>query len=196
MEGENKMKIGKKIQDLRKKERLSQEQLASKIGVTRQTISNWELEESTPDLKQAIQLTKVFNISLDELVDNDLKDVLVERVSNTERLAGLIITILKVTGIVSFLLLVIIASIIFFANYFKTEPTAQGIEMKCTIDGKDNWYTVYTDMNDNITSVYSDGELDKELSRELTIPLETFSTPEEVLNYIEDFIKSKGGTCR
>ena len=190
------MEIGKKIQDLRKKERLSQEQLASKIGVTRQTISNWELEESAPDLKQAIQLTKIFNISLDDFVDNDLKDVLVEKISNTERLAGLIITILKVTGIVSFLLLVIIASIIFFANYFKTEPTGQGIEMKCSIGDKDNYYTVYSDMNNNIQSVYSDGELDKELSRELVIDIENFNTPEEILTYIENFIKSKGGTCK
>jgi len=64
------MEIGKNILNLRKNAKLSQEQLAEKMGVTRQTISNWELEESSPDIKQAKELSKIFNISLDELVNN------------------------------------------------------------------------------------------------------------------------------
>ena len=43
------MKIGKKIMDLRKKNGLSQEELAEKVGVARQTISKWELGETSPD---------------------------------------------------------------------------------------------------------------------------------------------------
>lgn len=61
------MNIGQNILNLRKSAKLSQEQLAEKIGVTRQTISNWELEESSPDLKQAKALSKIFNVSLDDL---------------------------------------------------------------------------------------------------------------------------------
>lgn len=64
------MDIGKNILKLRKKQGLSQEQLAEKMGVTRQTISNWELEESSPDIKQAKELSKIFNVSLDQLVNN------------------------------------------------------------------------------------------------------------------------------
>lgn len=64
------MDIGKNILNLRKSARLSQEQLAEKMKVTRQTISNWELEESSPDIKQAKELSKIFNISLDQLVNN------------------------------------------------------------------------------------------------------------------------------
>ena len=45
------MNIGQNIMNLRKSAKLSQEQLAEKMGVTRQTISNWELNESSPDLK-------------------------------------------------------------------------------------------------------------------------------------------------
>ena len=45
------MNIGQNIMILRKSAKLSQEQLAEKMGVTRQTISNWELNESSPDLK-------------------------------------------------------------------------------------------------------------------------------------------------
>ena len=62
------MKLGNKILELRKEKRLSQEQLAEKINVTRQTISNWELGETSPDLNQAKELAKVLNISLDECV--------------------------------------------------------------------------------------------------------------------------------
>ena len=85
------MEIGKKIMDLRKKNGLSQEELAEKVGVARQTISKWELGETSPDLKQSKELSKIFNVSLDELTDNDIKDVLIEKTSNTEKLAGLIL---------------------------------------------------------------------------------------------------------
>lgn len=67
------MELGNKILELRKKANLSQEQLAEKIKVTRQTISKWELGETTPDIKQAKELSKLFNISLDELTGNSKK---------------------------------------------------------------------------------------------------------------------------
>ena len=101
------MNLGNKIFTLRKSKKLSQEQLAEKLNVTRQTISNWELNETTPDLNQAKELSKVFNISLDELTDNDVKNIIVEKVSNTEKLAGLLIKILKVIGIAFLVMLVI-----------------------------------------------------------------------------------------
>ena len=59
------MNLGNKIMTLRKKNNLSQEDLAEKVGVTRQTISKWELEETTPDINQARKLSMIFNISLD-----------------------------------------------------------------------------------------------------------------------------------
>ena len=89
------MNLGDKRSSLRKKNNFSQEDLADKVGVTRQTISKWELSETAPDINQAKTLSKIFNISLDELVCNDLNNLLVEKVSNTEKLAGIIIKILK-----------------------------------------------------------------------------------------------------
>ena len=65
------MNIGNNISDFRKKNNLSQEELAEKIGVSRQTISNWELEESFPNIKEAVILSKIFNISIDELIGNE-----------------------------------------------------------------------------------------------------------------------------
>ena len=93
------MSLGNKILDLRKKKGLSQEQLGEQVNVTRQTISNWELGETAPNPEQLKLLSKILNISIDELLDNDINHVLVERVSNTEKLAGIVIKILKILGI-------------------------------------------------------------------------------------------------
>lgn len=76
------MNIGQNIMNLRKGEKLSQEQLAEKIGVTRQTISNWELDESSPDLKQGKELSKIFNVSLDDLTGDSTFEYLGEADNN------------------------------------------------------------------------------------------------------------------
>ncbi len=67
------MKINEKILLLRKKEGLSGEALAEKLNVSRQTISNWERGETSPDLSQAVSLSKIFKVSLDDLTDNKLE---------------------------------------------------------------------------------------------------------------------------
>lgn len=111
------MLLGENILKLRKQNGLSQEQLGEQIDVTRQTISNWELGETSPNPEQLKQLSKVFNISIDELLDNEAKEILMEKVSNTEKLAGIIIKILKVIGIlilIYFIFLIIIAVVGFF----------------------------------------------------------------------------------
>ena len=63
------MELGNKIFELRKKSNLSQEQLAEIIGVSRQTISKWELNESVPDIIQSKKISELFNVSLDRLVE-------------------------------------------------------------------------------------------------------------------------------
>lgn len=109
------MTVGENIHILRKKKGISQEQLGEQIGVTRQTISNWELNETSPNTEQLKLLSKSFNISIDDLLDNDIKTVLAEKVSNTEKLAGIVIKILKVLGIaVAAMLAVDIIALIVF----------------------------------------------------------------------------------
>ena len=76
------MKLGENILKLRKQNGLSQEQLGEQVGVTRQTISNWELNETTPNPEQLKLLSKALNVSIDELLDNDVKNVVIEKVSN------------------------------------------------------------------------------------------------------------------
>ena len=61
--------IGKNLQKLRKQRNLTQETLAEKVGVARQTIAKWETEESTPDLEMSGRLASVLAVSLDDLVN-------------------------------------------------------------------------------------------------------------------------------
>lgn len=62
------MTLGEKLQKLRKERGLSQEALAEKVAVTRQTISKWELNQSTPDLALLAQLSDIFQVSTDYLI--------------------------------------------------------------------------------------------------------------------------------
>ena len=111
------MILGKKILELRKKSGLSQEQLGDMVNVTRQTISNWELGETAPNPEQLKLLSKALNISIDELLDNDIQNVVVEKVSNTEKLAGLVLKVSKWLG-VCFLVTLVIDIISFIISMF------------------------------------------------------------------------------
>ena len=80
MKGASIMPLGNKILDLRKKNGLSQEQLGEMIDVTRQTISNWELGETSPNPEQLKRLSKALKVSIDDLLDNDIKNIVIEKV--------------------------------------------------------------------------------------------------------------------
>ena len=62
------MEFNNKLYDLRKKKGLSQEELANRLNVSRQTVSKWEVGDSTPDMEKLIAMSDLFGISLDELV--------------------------------------------------------------------------------------------------------------------------------
>ena len=67
------MEIGKKLKDARMKSGYTQESVAEKVNVSRQTISNWENEKSYPDIISVIELSNLYSISLDELLKGDEK---------------------------------------------------------------------------------------------------------------------------
>lgn len=62
------MNINEKIYSLRKENNLSQEELAGRLNVSRQTVSKWELGESTPDFDKIVPLCEIFGISTEELL--------------------------------------------------------------------------------------------------------------------------------
>ena len=67
------MNLGKHLSEARKKSGLSQEEVAGKLGVSRQTISKWELDETLPDIRQAKRLASLYHVTLDELIDFDIE---------------------------------------------------------------------------------------------------------------------------
>lgn len=69
------MELGSQIKKYRSQNSLSQDALAERIYVSRQTISNWENDKSYPDVKSLILLSEVFQVSIDNLIKGDLKEM-------------------------------------------------------------------------------------------------------------------------
>ena len=67
------MDLGNSLFQARKKRGLSQEAVAEKLGVSRQTISKWETDETLPDIRQSKRMAALYKLSLDELIDFDLE---------------------------------------------------------------------------------------------------------------------------
>lgn len=65
------MKFNEKLIELRKKEGLSQEELGYKLNVTRQTISKWELGQTTPEMEKLSEISNIFGISVDKLINEE-----------------------------------------------------------------------------------------------------------------------------
>ena len=68
------MNIGEKLYELRKEKHLSQEEVADKLNVTRQTISKWETNQSTPDFDKIKPLCELYEITADELLTGEKKE--------------------------------------------------------------------------------------------------------------------------
>ncbi len=69
------MEIGNRIKKYRERKGLSQEELADKVYVSRQTVSNWENNKSYPDINSLKLLTSIFNVSLDEFIKGDIEEM-------------------------------------------------------------------------------------------------------------------------
>ncbi len=67
------MSLGSNLFNARKKKGLSQEAVAEKLGVSRQTISKWETDETLPDIRQSKRLAVLYGLTLDALIDFDLE---------------------------------------------------------------------------------------------------------------------------
>lgn len=186
------MNLGKKIAELRKKNNLSQEELAEKVGVARQTISKWEIGDTTPDIKQVKIISKIFNISIDELVDNDINNVIVEKVSNTEKLAGITIKILKVFGImlIVFITLIFLFVIIFMVDMPRNDYDIVGrTKVSCNLDNEK--YVYEAEYNKNYQVINNGG--DAYIMNHTDI--ESYEDVNKIVAHIEDYFNDHGGKC-
>ena len=98
------MELGKQIKKHRQEAHLSQEELANRVYVSRQTISNWENDKSYPDVNSLVLLSEIFQISLDNLIKGDIevmKDVIQKEEIEKMNRYGRIYTILLIATVVS-----------------------------------------------------------------------------------------------
>lgn len=107
------MNFNEKLIELRKSRGLSQDELGNALGVSRQTISKWELAQSYPDFQRLVLLSDYFGLSLDALVkDIDVQDVrnknlndkqlsaIYEDVDSTKSTINRVVNILAIIGVV------------------------------------------------------------------------------------------------
>ena len=78
--------LGEKLLKLRKKFGYSQQELADKLSVTRQTISNWECGQGAPTLDKAAELAAIYQLTLNDLVGEEVQVVTGERITPSNRL--------------------------------------------------------------------------------------------------------------
>lgn len=98
------MELGKQIKEHRQEAHLSQEELANRVYVSRQTISNWENDKSYPDVNSLVLLSEIFQISLDNLIKGDIevmKDVIQKEEIEKMNRYGKIYTIMLIATAVS-----------------------------------------------------------------------------------------------
>ena len=69
------MKFGDKLIELRKKSGYSQEELAEKLGVSRQSVSKWESNNTYPETDKIIQIANIFDCSMDDLINDKVTDI-------------------------------------------------------------------------------------------------------------------------
>ena len=105
------MELGKRLKDYRNLNKMSQEELAEKIYVSRQTISSWENDKSYPDIQSLVLISEVFNISLDDLVKGDI-EIMKEKINQ-----NVIGEFKKDSAIFAVLLIVLIISIVPMNKY-------------------------------------------------------------------------------
>ena len=78
------MNVGARIKKYREKQNISQDELAMKVFVSRQTISNWETNKSYPDIKSLTMLSNIFHVTLDDFIKGDIEEM--KRIVSKEKI--------------------------------------------------------------------------------------------------------------
>lgn len=135
------MELNKQLKKYRIQQKLSQENLAEKIFVSRQTISNWENGKSYPDIQNLLLLSEIFDVSLDELVKGDVEHMK-KKISNTKlkKLSNTFFVLLVILLIfpipIAFFLglwgipIILLLSIPFFLIAFKLKKITDDYDLK------------------------------------------------------------------
>ena len=131
--------FGNNLMELRKKNGYSQEDLANKLNVTRQTISKWELEQTSPNLKDLKNIADIFNISLDELTSN-IKDNSNLNIKNKKGKNKYLLIILFLLLIFILLFFVCrVYKILYIKNYIDLASSSKNYYIEKTLYSEENF---------------------------------------------------------
>lgn len=114
------MSFGENLLGLRKEKNISQSELGGQLNVSRQTVSKWELDETTPEMEKLILMAEFFNVSIDELVKGKNPEIKIENdtieTKHTKTTRDISFLCLKFLGIAigALLLVDLIVMIIYF----------------------------------------------------------------------------------
>lgn len=186
------MTLGDKLIKYRKVSKMTQYEVADILKVTRQTISNWELNQTSPDLEQAKELSKLYKISLDKLIDNNIKEAITEKVSNVEKLSGLIYKILKVMLIIFTIgiLLMIVGGVLFSAIRKENINTIENsTTLSCVLNNEKYVIELKGDVNNEIIELGGSSKLINILD------LEKYKYSDQVIDVVTVYFENNNGSC-
>lgn len=143
------MELGNKIKYYRGEKELSQEELAERVYVSRQTISNWENNKSYPDINSIVLLSEVFEISIDNLIKGDVeqmkKEINLEEVKKLNFYATMMVILMLVATILLMPMLKFIG-LYAFIPYFVLVACAMFFAIKVDKIKKDNDIQTYKEI--------------------------------------------------
>lgn len=143
------MELGNQIKHYRNEKGLSQEELAERVYVTRQTISNWENNKNYPDINSIVLLSEIFEISIDNLIKGDLEKM--KKEINSEEVKklnfySLIMAILMIAAIISLVPLIKFIGVYAFIVYFALLACALVFALKIEKIKKNNDIQTYKEI--------------------------------------------------
>lgn len=143
------MELGNKIKYYRNEKELSQEELAERVYVSRQTISNWENNKSYPDINSIVLLSEVFEISIDNLIKGDVEQMKKEINSEEVKKLNFYATMMVILMLVATILLMPMLKFIGlygFIPYFVLVASAMFFAIKVDKIKKDNDIQTYKEI--------------------------------------------------
>ena len=146
--------------------------------------------ETAPDINQAKKLSKIFNVSVDSLINNNLDDILIKKVSKVEKTTNIVINVLKITLLLVVITIVSLLFITWSREYFAAKPVGEMQSIECTIAG--NKYTY--EVKDNYgTEAVIDSFITND--KELKINYKDYGKIEWLIEDIKKEVISRGGNC-
>lgn len=132
------MNISEKIKQIRNKEGLTQEQFSEKINVSRNAVAKWETNRGYPDIQSLINISEIFNISLDELVKDDInvKNKIIEESASSFFKKWHLLVIVYLVAIIFYIIYFEYAHRIFMIGFLISTISMLGIEIYILIKDK------------------------------------------------------------